>query len=127
MVERRVFLRCAAGIGVMVIFAALPAQGGLGMSVAAALKQMEINFARAEFSSGMAQLASTAGKLCAFRSVIEELERAWIGYRELFVAGPKGGFRRRTAAQITERSEQTLVIIERLVALFERQAQPRSS
>lgn len=89
--------------------------------------QMQVDFARAEFSSGMSQLAGAVGAMPVHRAALEDLDRAWIAYRELFSAGPGGGFSRRAAGPIAEGSEQLLPITERLVALFEQQAASRSS
>lgn len=89
--------------------------------------QMEVNFARAEFSSGMRQLFAALGEVATFRPALEELERAWIGYHELFVTSAPAGFLRQSADSIAEHSEHILPIAERLVALLEQQAQSRPS
>jgi hypothetical protein len=89
--------------------------------------QMEVNFARAEFSSGMKQLFDAVGEAPALRPVLEDLDRAWIGYHELFVTSAPAGFQRQAAGQIAEQSEHILPIAERLVALLEQYAQSRSS
>lgn len=98
--------------------------GAWGVNPVAA--QMEVNFARAEFSSGMKQLFTALDKVAALRPALEDLERAWVAYHDLFVASPQGGFLRRTAGQVAEHSELILPIAERLVTLVEQQAQSRS-
>lgn len=92
-----------------------------GVNVPAA--RLEMNFSRAEFSSGMGQLAAASNTHPSIRVTLDELDRAWIAYRELFVAGRHGEFSREAANQIAARSEEILPIADRLVSHFEQSLQ----
>lgn len=79
--------------------------------------QMELNFARAEFSSGMHQLVHAAAGVPALRAPLDEIDGAWIAYRgQLEVPGGD-------TAQVVEHSERLLALTERLVTLFEERAE----
>ena len=99
--------------------------GVWGVNVPAA--RLEMNFSRAEFSSGMHQLDAAANADASIRATVEELDRAWVTYRELFVSGRDGEFSRTVANQIAARSEEILGVSDRLVAQLERSVQARSS
>ncbi|MCC6533001.1 MAG: type IV pili methyl-accepting chemotaxis transducer N-terminal domain-containing protein [Burkholderiales bacterium] len=90
--------------------------------VNAVAARMEVNFSRAEFSSGMSQLGGAANTLDEQRAAIEALDRAWVSYRALFVGE---GFVKVAAEKVVEGSEQILPLTERVVALFERSAATR--
>lgn len=79
--------------------------------------QMELNFARAEFSSGMHQLANAASGAPALRALLDEIDGAWIVYRRQLEAPGDG------TAQVVEHSERLLALTERLVSLFEERAE----
>jgi nitrate/nitrite-specific signal transduction histidine kinase len=90
-----------------------------GVNVAAA--RMELGFSRAEFSSAMHQLAS-APQTPEIRAALAGLDRDWIAYREALDASGDAAALRRAAAAVAELSERLLDDLERLVALYERQA-----
>ena len=99
--------------------------GVWGVNVPAA--RLEMNFSRAEFSSGMHQLDAAANADASIRATVGELDRAWVTYRELFVSGRDGEFSRTVANQIAARSEEILGVSDRLVAQLERSVQARTS
>lgn len=99
--------------------------GVWGVNVPAA--RLEMNFSRAEFSSGMHQLAAAAHADPSVRDTVGALDRAWVTYRELFVAGRHGEFSRTAANQVAASSEEILAIIDRLVGQFEQSLQARTS
>ena len=83
---------------------------------------MEINFARAEFSSGMHQLYSTLHTNPDIKAALERLDREWVAYREALLAPSDAAGKKRAAMEVAERSERVLESCEQLVTLFERQA-----
>jgi len=50
--------------------------------------RMELNWARAEFSSGMHQLYSAATEIPGLRAPLAELDRQWIAYRDALAPAP---------------------------------------
>lgn len=86
-----------------------------GVNSAAA--SMELNMARAEFSSGMHQLSAQQADP-AINDVLNRLDARWIRYRTL-LANP------RAAKEVIAMSEAILADCENLVTLFERRAMQR--
>ncbi len=82
---------------------------------------MELNWARAEFSSGMHQLYNATRGLPGIRAPLAELDRQWVGYRDALTPDRTGPQPARLAA-VAEYSEQILTTAEQLVALFEQHA-----
>lgn len=87
--------------------------------------RMEMDFARAEFSSGMHQLYGAAGTSAEIGRAVEQLDRDWIAYRGVLVESRDAATMRRTAPEVVELSERVLATAERLVALHESQAGAR--
>ncbi len=77
--------------------------------------QMEFNFSRAEFSSGMHQLFVAPRTTPDIQAALARLDREWVKYRESLTAP-------RTAAEIMELSETVLEACEGLAALYEKAA-----
>ncbi len=84
--------------------------------------RMEMNFARAEFASGMHQLSTTLHRSPDIKAAVEQLDREWLAYRDALAQPRDAAGQRRAAADIVALSEQVLVTTERLVALYEAQA-----
>jgi len=87
--------------------------------------RMEMNFARAEFASGMNQLYGTASTSPEIGRAVEQLDRDWIAYRSALVERRDIAIMRRAAPEVVELSERVLATAERLVALHESQAGAR--
>ena len=87
--------------------------------------RMEMDFARAEFASGMHQLYGTAGTSPEIGRAVEQLDRDWIAYRSVLVEKRDTTAMRRAAPEVIELSERILATAERLVALYESQAGAR--
>jgi nitrate/nitrite-specific signal transduction histidine kinase len=87
--------------------------------------RMELNFAGAEFASGMRQLHGTAGTSPAIGRVVEQLDRDWIAYQGALAEKRDTATMRRSAPEVVELSERVLATAERLVALYESQAGAR--
>lgn len=83
--------------------------------------RMELNWARAEFSSGMHQLYNATHEIPGVRAPLAELDRQWLAYRDA-LATDRPGPRPVALAAVAEYSEQILTTAERLVALFEQHA-----
>ena len=82
--------------------------------------QMEANFSRAEFSSGMHQLFLNVGDMQETRKLLEEMDRMWLEYRTLMdrqLDNPELG---RRLPRIVDLSEEILAQCERLVVALER-------
>lgn len=92
-------------------------------SVNPAAARMELNYARAEFSSGMHQLANAVAGTRALRTALDEVDREWIAYRRLLETPGEGTALRRVASQIVEHSERLLTMTERLATLFVERAE----
>jgi nitrate/nitrite-specific signal transduction histidine kinase len=90
--------------------------------VNAAAARMEMNFARAEFASGMHQLSTTTHRSPDIKAAVEQLDREWLAYRDALAVARDAAGQRRAAAGIVTLSEQVLATTERLVALYEAQA-----
>jgi nitrate/nitrite-specific signal transduction histidine kinase len=84
--------------------------------------RLELNFARAEFSSGMHQLYKSLDRGADIKAAVEQLDREWRAYRDALTVERDTAGKRRAAADIVALSEQVLATAERLVALFEAQA-----
>ncbi len=84
--------------------------------------RMELNFARAEFSSGMHQLYNTPDPDPETRRLLQQLDSEWVGYRELLATPRAEAAYRRGAPQVAELSERILVTIEALVERYEQRA-----
>ena len=84
--------------------------------------RMEMNFARAEFASGMHQLSATLHRSPDIKAAVEQLDREWLVYRDALAQPRDAAGQRRAAADIVTLSEQVLATAERLVALYEAQA-----
>ena len=87
-----------------------------------AAARMEMNYARAEFASGMHQLYTSMDRSPDIKAAVEQLEREWLAYRDALVAPRAAAGQRRAAADVVTLSEQVLATAERLVALYEAQA-----
>jgi nitrate/nitrite-specific signal transduction histidine kinase len=83
--------------------------------------QMELGMARAEFSSGMHQLAAAAHD-DAIAAELAVLDREWSAYHAALGARRDAAALRRAAPEIVDLSERVLERTERLVALFEKRA-----
>ncbi len=90
--------------------------------VSAPAARMEMNFARAEFSSGMHQLYSGMHRSPDIQATLEQLDREWIAYRDALTLERDAAGMRHAAAGIIALSEQVLATAERLVTLYEAQA-----
>lgn len=82
---------------------------------------MELNWARAEFSSGMHHLYNAAGDIPGAGTPLAELDHQWLRFRDAL------GLDRPEAppaalAEVVESSERILAVTEQLVALFEQHA-----
>lgn len=80
--------------------------------------QMEVNFSRAEFASGMHQLFVMTADQPEARTAAADLDREWTGWRELLITGPGGGAGRRRLPAMVEGSERILTLSEQLVAML---------
>lgn len=87
-----------------------------------AAARMELNYARAEFSSGMHQLYTSMHRSPDIKATLEQLDREWLVYRDALALERDAAGRRRAAADIVTLSEQVLATTERLVTLYEAQA-----
>jgi hypothetical protein len=90
--------------------------------VNATAADMELGMARAEFASGMSQLAAASLDDNELRPALERLDAEWIPYRELLVAKRGSAARSAAASEVAGRSERVLAACEALVALYERRA-----
>lgn len=84
--------------------------------------EMELNTARAEFSSGMTRLYVAGGDDPEIRAELAQLDRDWAAYHAALTGG-KGAGAARDALQIVDLSERVLARCERIVTLFEQHAQ----
>ncbi|MCC6611577.1 MAG: type IV pili methyl-accepting chemotaxis transducer N-terminal domain-containing protein [Burkholderiales bacterium] len=84
--------------------------------------RMELDMARAEFSSAMHQLFVASRDDERIKAALGELDREWIAYRAALAAHDDAAALRRAAPQVIESSERILAATERLVALYEKQA-----
>ena len=87
-----------------------------------AAARMELNFARAEFASGMHQLYNAPRASTETSAAIEQLDRDWITYRAVLVERRDAAAMRGAAPEVVELSERILASIEQLVTLCEQQA-----
>jgi nitrate/nitrite-specific signal transduction histidine kinase len=87
--------------------------------VNAAAAEMELNMARAEFSSGMTRLYVAGGDDPEIRAELGQLDRDWAAYHAALTRGEGAA---RGGPQIVDLSERVLVRCERLVTLFEKRA-----
>ena len=85
-----------------------------GVHVQAA--EMELNMARAEFASGMYQLSINPRTSGEVKTALADLNREWEPYQRALTAG-------KAAVPVMEMSERVLAAAERLVALYEKQAE----
>ncbi len=90
--------------------------------VNAGAAEMELNMARAEFSSGMTRLYVAGGDDAQIKAELDRLDRDWAAYHAALTGGKDAGATR-TELQIVALSERVLERTERLVALFEKRAQ----
>lgn len=88
--------------------------------------RMELNLARAEFSSAMHQLYIAPHANPEIDAVLKNLDHEWIQYREALSVRHDPAELMRAAADIVERSEHVLELTEKLVALYEQQAKAAS-
>jgi hypothetical protein len=79
--------------------------------------QMELNMARAEFATGLQQLAQ-ASQTPQLKLTLKLLDSEWAEYRKVLEKSAQPGDAA-TIAEIAERSEQILAVTERIVALFQ--------
>jgi len=84
--------------------------------------RMELNLARTEFSSAMHQLYIAPRTIPEIDTVLKNLDREWIQYREALSVRRDAAEFMHAAADIVERSEHVLELTEKLVALYEQQA-----
>lgn len=84
--------------------------------------RMELNLARAEFSSAMHQLYIEPRNSPEIAAVLKDLDREWIQYREALGVHPGATERPRAAADVAERSERVLALAEQLASLYEQRA-----
>ena len=87
-----------------------------------AAARMEMNFARAEFASGMHQLYTSMGRSPDIQAAVEQLDREWLVYRDALVVPRTAAGQRLAAADIVTLSEQILATAERLASLYEAEA-----
>jgi len=78
--------------------------------------EMESNMARAEFASGMYQLSVSLHSTPEIKAALEDLNHEWEPYQRALTAA-------RAAATIADLSERVLAATERLVTLYEKQAE----
>lgn len=78
--------------------------------------EMEFNMARAEFASGMYQLSISLHSAPEIKVALEDLNREWEPYQRALTTT-------RAAAPIMDMSERVLAASEKLVALYEKQAE----
>jgi nitrate/nitrite-specific signal transduction histidine kinase len=90
--------------------------------VSAPAARMEMNYARAEFSSGMHQLYTGRHGSPDIQAALAQLDAEWMAYRDALAVARDAAGQRRAAADIITLSEQVLATAERLVALYEAQA-----
>lgn len=88
--------------------------------------QMELNMARAEFSSAMRQLFVAPHQDESIKVQLEQLDSDWIAYRKALTGQGDAASLRRAAPEIVEMSERILETTEKLVALYEKQARTSS-
>ena len=81
--------------------------------------QMELNMARAEFATGLQQLAQ-APQTPQLKLTLKVLDSEWTEYRKALEKSARPGDAA-TIAEIAERSEQILAVTERIVALLQQQ------
>ncbi len=78
--------------------------------------EMELNMARAEFASGMYQLSVSMYTTPEIKAALADLNREWEPYQQAITAA-------RAAAPIMDMSERVLAASEKLVTLYEKQAE----
>lgn len=84
--------------------------------------RMELDMARAEFSSGMRQLYAAPRREAQIEAELQRLDKDWIVYRTALTARKNAAALKRAAPDIVDLSERVLETTERLVALYEKQA-----
>ncbi len=94
----------------------------LGWGVNAGAAEMELNMARAEFSSGMNRLYVAGGHDPEIKAELDKLDRDWAAYRAALTSGRDPAAASRAALAIVDLSERVLERCERLVTLFEKRA-----
>ncbi len=95
----------------------------MAWNVNAHASQMEMSMARAEFSSGMNRLFAAPQQSEAIKAELAQLDREWVAYGAALRDVPDRAVLKRRAPEIADLSERVLERTERIVALYEKQAQ----